>query len=163
MTRTVTREIADYGTPESFKKQGKIFVASGPGKGNAVKAKSLTLLERMERSGSISPRHFAAGSKFHGHFVKARLERYSTLNLFRTVGGITDGESYLFNLTEVRKALIALGSGLQPSIIWHVCGLENQLSKWVKDRQSAGLLMNEHHAKGILIAGLDVLADHFGV
>lgn len=160
--KPVSGEVADYGTPESFKRGAKIFILRDAKSGRAVNAKTLTYVERLERDGVIESRQRDAADQFTYHFRRAGLERYATINLFRVLGGGADAdETLIHHRQQVRKVMTSLG-GLQSSIIWHVCGTERPMSEWVADRNAAGFRMSADTARGVLIAALDGLAKLFG-
>jgi hypothetical protein len=159
-------EPPDFGTPEWWKKGEAEIIEIKPkgGKAYVQVSKRITYLQRLERSGSISTAMLSGAEKFGFHFQRGGLERFSTINLFRVMGGIGEAaqENALFHRKEVRKAVGVLGGGLAASLVWDVCGLENPISHWTAAKKSSGLRISDDHAKGMLIGALEILARHYG-
>src|SRR5690242_13209772 len=65
----------------------------------------------------------------------------------------------------VWKALEKVGGLSSPvgSILWHVAGSEESVKSWAAAQTLAGRRISEETASGVLIAGLGVLAAHYGI
>lgn len=156
----------DYGTKEWWAKGDAEIVELKPkgGKAYVQAAKRVSYLQRLERNGHISSAMLSAAEKFSFHFMRAGLERYATINLFRVMGGVGESaqENALFHRREIRKAVEVLGGGLAASLVWDVCGLENPISHWTLAKRISGIRMSDDHARGMLIGALEILSKHYG-
>jgi hypothetical protein len=64
----------------------------------------------------------------------------------------------------VHKTMEALGGIGSPagSCVWHIVGLQRSVREWAMRQGWCGRPVRQEQAQGILIAGLGMLAGHFG-
>lgn len=122
---------------------------------------------RMEESHSINAGMRRAAHRFRHDFTVAGLEtlRASTLvRLPRTGVAPEPTERRLDARRATWAALDALGGASAPSgsIVWHCVGRDETVKDWAIRQSWAGRApLNEAAAKGILLAALWTLADHY--
>jgi hypothetical protein len=151
----------DIGPPEAHGHGDTVVRIFKPGKGRDY-AMRLDAIWRMVDKGIIEERHAKAADKFNLHFERAALgEHYQTINLFRVTGGIGDfTDDQMFHREQARRALDWLGKGLEASVVWHVAGARKSISSWCRVRF---VPMHNQVATGLLLAGLDRLAEGYGI
>ena len=126
------------------------------------------LLDRLYERGDISERDRAAGEEFHRLFVAAISPALQAADLLREVGsqGSTHGAVYAQEAyRKLYEALDALGRDGSPCRLcaWYVLGEQVTISEWARREGWSGRPLRDEVAKGILIAMLPMLADHFGL
>ena len=121
--------------------------------------RTVDTLALMLRNGSITGAMHDAGQQFSQDFARAFGSGVASPKL--------DGlpvEKNAGAARAVREALDAVGGSGSPagSALWYVAGLGLSVREWALRQGWAGKAISLHEAKGILIAGLGVLARYYG-
>lgn len=125
-------------------------------------------LALMLRSGSITGAMHDAGQQFSQDFARAFASGVASPRLDGTPGSTAPGQMMVERnagaARAVREALDAVGGHASPagSALWFVTGLQLSVREWALRQGWAGKAISLHEAKGILIAGLGVLARYYG-
>ena len=121
----------------------------------------------MLANGNITPQMYEAGCIFRTLFRSAAIDSMATSQLIRLAGS-TAGDLSSRQLDARRRvstALDALGGHHSPagSCIWFVVGLEMSVREWAARQGWSGRPVPQPIAGGMLMAGLGILAMHFGL
>jgi hypothetical protein len=129
--------------------------------------RAVDTLGMMLANGTITPQMHEAGNIFRTLFRSAAIDSMSTSQLIRLPGSTADRLSnrQLDARRRVLAALDALGGhdGPAGSCIWFVVGLEMSVREWAARRGWSGRPVPQPIAGGMLVAGLGILAMHFGL
>ena len=130
--------------------------------------RTVDTLALMLRNGSITGAMHDAGQQFSQDFARAFGSGVASPKLDGLPGGTAPGQMMVEKnagaARAVRDALDAVGGSGSPagSALWYVAGLGQSVREWALRQGWAGKAISLHEAKGILIAGLGVLARHYG-
>ena len=130
--------------------------------------RTVDTLALMLRNGSITGAMHDAGQQFSQDFARAFASGVASPKLDglprSTVPGQMMVEKNAGAARAVRNALDAVGGSGSPagSALWYVAGLGQSVREWALRQGWAGKAISLHEAKGILIAGLGVLARYYG-
>jgi hypothetical protein len=129
--------------------------------------RAVDTLGQMMANGTITPQMHEAGCIFRTLFRSAALDGIATSQLIRLAGATADGMTsrQIDARRRVAQALDALGGHDSPagSCIWFVVGLEMSVREWAARRGWSGRSVSQPIAGGMLVAGLGILAMHFGL
>ena len=130
--------------------------------------RTVDTLALMLRNGSITGAMHDAGQQFSQDFARAFASGVASPKLDGLPGGTAPGQMMVEKnagaARAVREALDAVGGSGSPagSALWYVAGLGQSVREWALRQGWAGKAISLHEAKGILIAGLGVLARYYG-
>jgi len=130
--------------------------------------RTVDTLALMLRNGSITGAMLDAGQQFSQDFARAFGSGVGSSRLDGLPGGTAPGQMMVEKNASaaraVRDALEAVGGSGSPagSAPWHVAGLGQSVREWALRQGWAGKAISLHEAKGILVAGLGVLARYYG-
>jgi hypothetical protein len=130
--------------------------------------RTVDTLALMLRNGSITGAMHDAGQQFSQDFARAFGSGVASPKLDGLPGGTAPGQMMVERNASaaraVRDALEAVGGSGSPagSALWFVAGLGQSVREWALRQGWAGKAISLHEAKGILIAGLGVLARYYG-
>jgi hypothetical protein len=130
--------------------------------------RTVDTLALMLRNGSITGAMHDVGQQFSQDFARAFGSGIASPKLDGLPGGTAPGQMMVEKnagaARAVRDALEAVGGSGSPagSALWYVAGLGQSVREWALRQGWAGKAISLHEAKGILIAGLGVLARHYG-
>ena len=130
--------------------------------------RTVDTLALMRRNGSITGAMHDAGQQFSQDFARAFGSGVASPKLDGLPGGTAPGQMMVERnagaARAVRDALDAVGGHGSPagSALWYVAGLGQSVREWALRQGWAGKAISLHEAKGILIAGLGVLARYYG-
>lgn len=130
--------------------------------------RTVDTLALMLRNGSITGAMHDAGQQFSQDFARAFGSGVASPKLDGLPGGTAPGQMMVEKnagaARAVRDALDAVGGNSSPagSALWYVAGLGQSVREWALRQGWAGKAISLHEAKGILIAGLGVLARYYG-
>ena len=130
--------------------------------------RTVDTLALMLRNGSIIGSMHDAGQQFSQAFARAFGSGIASPKLDGLPGGTAPGQMMVEKnagaARAVRDALDAVGGSGSPagSALWYVAGLGQSVREWALRQGWAGKAISLHEAKGILIAGLGVLARYYG-
>ena len=148
-------------------RRAELLRESDPDGRPVAHARTVDTLARMRKSGTITPSMFDAAGEFRVRFTIAALDAMPTMSLVRISGGgraatLTDRQ--VAARENVHRAMAALGGMNSPagSCVWHVVGLEHSIRAWAMGRGWGGRPVGHGPAQGILVAGLGLLAAHYG-
>jgi hypothetical protein len=132
-----------------------------------VHHRTVDTLGKMLRAGTITEEMHDAARDFQAAFIVANLDPLRALPILRVPGTGREpdlNERQLDARRRVHKALQALGGISSPagSCVWHVVGLQRSVREWAIRQGWGGRPVRQEQAQGILIAGLGMLAGHFG-
>ncbi len=162
----------DLGKPSKWRLQHGGFSEpireADPETGSPVQhRRAVDTLGLMLAHGSITPQMHEAGCIFRTLFRSAALDGIATTQFVRLSGVTADTMSgqQLDARRRVAKAVDALGGHDSPagSCIWFVVGLEMSVREWAARRGWSGRPVPQPIAGGIAVAGLGILAMHFGL
>ena len=129
--------------------------------------RTVDTLGRMLRAGTITPSMHDAARDFQARFTIAALDNLRTTSLVRISGGghaadLTDRQ--VAARENVHRAMAALGGINSPagSCVWYVVGLQYSVREWAMRQGWGGRSVHGSQAQGILVAGLGLLAAHYG-
>ncbi|CAH0124550.1 DUF6456 domain-containing protein [Roseomonas sp. CECT 9278] len=129
--------------------------------------RAVDTLGMMLANGNITPQMHEAGCIFRTLFRSAAIDSMSTSQLIRLPGSTADRLSnrQLDARRRVLAAMDALGGHDSPagSCVWFVVGLEMSVREWAARRGWSGRPVPQPIAGGMLVAGLGILAMHFGL
>ncbi|MGK7864919.1 hypothetical protein [Falsiroseomonas sp. E2-1-a4] len=129
--------------------------------------RAVDTLGQMLLNGTITPQMHEAGCIFRTLFRSAALDGIATTQFVRISGVTADTMSgrQVDARRRVAKALDALGGHNSPagSCVWFVVGLEMSVREWAARRGWSGRPVPQPIAGGMLVAGLGILAMHFGL
>ena len=104
---------------------------------------------------------------FQAQFTIAALDSMPAISLVRVSGGghradLTDRQvAARENVLRVMEALGGINSPAG-SCVWYVVGLQVSIREWAMRRGWGGRPVRHESAQGILVAGLGLLAAHYG-
>lgn len=130
--------------------------------------RTVDTLALMLRNGSITGAMHDAGQQFSQDFARAFASGVASSRLDGLPRSTAPGEMLIERNASaaraVRDALDAVGGSGSPagSALWYVAGLGQSVREWALRQGWAGKAISLHEAKGILIAGLGVLARYYG-
>lgn len=135
--------------------------------------RTLDLMARMHRNGTINTAQANAGRRFRADFDVAHFDPRQAADLGRlrlqgrAAGLYQDDPTERVQDARNRtwRALEALGGHASPAghAAWHILGVGDSLADWAEGGGFADHRpLNPHAARGILIAVLGVLAAHYG-
>jgi hypothetical protein len=124
-------------------------------------------LALMHKSGRISEPMLDAGRWFQRQFIIAQLDPLRAADIARIPGNGREpdpGDTTLGARRQVHGALRTLGGQYGPlgSVAWHVLGCGSSVRDWALKQGWDGRLVRREQAAGMLIAALDLLAEHYG-
>lgn len=125
------------------------------------------IIERLARDKAITKKMWQAADDFRRLFRRACLDPLHAPDMTRPIvdfGHVTDPAPRNEGAARaIAEALDAVGGVASPagSCLWHVVGCEVSLTEWADMCRLAGCPINRHAARGILIAALCPLAEHF--
>jgi hypothetical protein len=129
--------------------------------------RTLSPVDVMLRSGSITDAMAAAADQFHAAFRVAALDPLRAQPLLRLPPSTGDSLTERVEAARhrVARALAALGGQDSPagSCVWHVIGCETSIREWAARCGWGGRPMTHARAQGVLVAALGVLAKHYGL
>ena len=129
--------------------------------------RSVDTLGMMLTNGTITQEMHDAGQLFRSLFRSAAFDSMSTSQILRVPGTRVDTLSTLQvdARRKITEALDALGGHASPagSCVWFVVGLEFSIREWAARRGWAGRPVPGPVGQGVLVAGLGMLAMHFGL
>ena len=121
-----------------------------------------TTLERWRKRGRLSDAQYLAGCDYRRDFYHAHVGanyRKQRFELIQT--HISDDDNIAIAREKFRNVCRALGP-LEGDVIWHVVGEGVSLREYEQRCLTKSWTTNRHIAAGIMIAGLDRLARHYG-
>jgi len=130
--------------------------------------RAVDTLSLMLRNGSITGAMHDAGQQFSQDFARAFGSGVASAKLDGLPSGTAPGQMMVERnagaARAVRDALEAVGGNSSPagSALWYVAGLQMSVREWALRQGWAGKTISQHEAKGILVAGLGVLAWYYG-
>jgi hypothetical protein len=129
--------------------------------------RTVDTLGTMLKSGTITPEMHDAARDFQSDFIVTNLDSLRALPLLRVPGTGREpdlNERQLHARRRVYGALEALGGLSSPasSCVWHVVGLQQSVREWATRQGWNGRSVDQKEAKGILVAALGMLAQHYG-
>ena len=130
--------------------------------------RTVDTLALMLRNRTITEAMHDAGQQFSQDFARAFGSGVASPKLDGLPGGTAPGQMMVERnagaARAVRDALDAVGGHGSPagSALWFVAGLGQSVREWALRQGWAGKAISLHEAKGILIAGLGMLARYYG-
>ena len=130
--------------------------------------RTVDTLALMLRNRTITGAMHDAGQQFSQDFARAFASGVASPKLDGLPGGTTPGQMMVERNAgaagAVRDALDAVGGNSSPagSALWFVAGLGLSVRDWALRLGWSGKPISVHEAKGILVAGLGVLARYYG-
>ena len=120
-------------------------------------------IDRLRARGRLNERQWEAGDRFRRVFARAVLQgRYATLDLYRFDKGHGDGEGdHVADARIEVRSLLGLMGKTSSIAVWYIVGCGHALEDVALRMKHSGLPLNRHHLLGLVVAGLDVLADHY--
>ena len=142
--------------------------AADPDTGTPVQhRRAMDAIGMMLANGTITPQMHEAGSIFRTLFRSASLDGIATTQFVRLGGGTAEALSgrQVDARRRVAGAMDALGGHGSPagSAVWFVVGLEMSIREWSARQGWSGRPVPQPIAGGMLVAGLGILAMHFGL
>ncbi len=142
--------------------------AADPETGTPVQhRRAVDTLAQMLINGTITPQMHEAACIFRTLFRSAALDGIATTQFVRVGGATADAMSVrqVDARRRVAGAIDALGGHGSPagSAIWFVVGLEMSIREWSARQGWSGRPVPQPIAGGMLVAGLGILAMHFGL
>ena len=120
-------------------------------------------IDRLHSRGRLTYRQWDAGDRFRRVFARAVLQgRFATLDLYRFDKSHSEGESDHVAVArqEVRQ-LLEKGGKTSGVALWFVVGCGDTLEDVALRMKRSRIMVNRHHVMGLVVAGLDILADHY--
>ncbi|GGJ07216.1 hypothetical protein [Neoroseomonas lacus] len=170
--RKPKRVIEDLAKPSKWRLQHGDFSEptrdADPETGTPVAhRRAVDTLGQMLLNGTITPQMHEAGCIFRTLFRSAALDGIATTQFVRLGGATADTMSVrqVDARRRVARAIDALGGHDSPagSCVWFVVGLEMSVREWAARRGWSGRPLPQPIAGGMLVAGLGILAMHFGL
>ena len=128
-----------------------------------VQHRTVDMLGKMLRAGTITPEMHDAAKDFQASFIVAQLDPLCAASLLRVPGAgrapeLSDRQ--LDARRRVHHAIATLGGHDSPggSCVWSVLGHRMSLRQWALRQGWSGRPVRQEHAQGILIAALGMLA-----
>ena len=162
----------DVGRPSKWRLQHGGFSEpireADPDTGSPVQhRRAVDSLGLMLATGNITPQMHEAGCIFRTLFRSAAIDSMATSQFVRLGGATADTMSVrqVDARRRVAGAMDALGGHGSPagSAIWFVVGLEMSIREWSARQGWSGRPVPQPIAGGMLVAGLGILAMHFGL
>jgi hypothetical protein len=130
--------------------------------------RTVDTLVKMLRSGTIDEMMYDAAKDLQASFIVANLDPLRALPILRVpgTGHQTElNERQLGARRRVYDAMQTLGGISSPagSCVWHVVGLQQSVREWAMRQGWGGRPVDPKEAKGILVAALGMLANHYGL
>jgi hypothetical protein len=124
-------------------------------------------LGKMLKAETISVEMYDAAKDFQAAFTIANLDPLRALSILRVPGTGREPElsdRQLDARRRVHEAVQALGGIGSPagSCVWHVVGLQTSIREWSLRQGWGGRPVDQKEAKGILVAALGMMANHYG-
>jgi len=170
--RKAKRVVEDLSKPSKWRLQHGGFSepirSADPETGTPVAhRRAVDALGMMLANGTITPQMHEAGCIFRTLFRSAALDGIATSQFVRLGGATADTMSVrqIDARRRVARAMDALGGHGSPagSCVWFVVGLEMSIREWAARRGWSGRPVPQPIAGGMLVAGLGILAMHFGL
>ena len=170
--RKAKRAVEDLSKPSKWRLQHGGFSepirAADPETGPPVAhRRAVDALGMMLANGTITPQMHEAGCIFRTLFRSAALDSIATTQFVRVGGATADTMSVrqIDARRRVARAMDALGGHGSPagSAMWFVVGLEMSIREWSARQGWGGRPVPQPIAGGMLVAGLGILAMHFGL
>ena len=170
--RKAKRVVEDLSKPSKWRLQHGGFSepirSADPETGSPVQhRRAVDALGMMLANGTITPQMHEAGCIFRTLFRSAALDGIATSQFVRLGGATADTMSarQVDARRRVARAMDALGGHGSPagSAVWFVVGLEMSIREWSARQGWSGRPVPQPIAGGILVAGLGMLAMHFGL
>ena len=170
--RKAKRVVEDLSKPSKWRLQHGGFSepirAADPETGTPVAhRRAMDALGMMLTNGTITPQMHEAGCIFRTLFRSASLDGIATTQFVRLGGGTAEVLSgrQVDARRRVAGAMDALGGHGSPagSAVWFVVGLEMSIREWSARQGWSGRPVPQPIAGGMLVAGLGILAMHFGL
>jgi hypothetical protein len=132
-----------------------------------VHHRTVDTLGKMLRAGTITQEMHDAAKDFQAAFIIANLDPIRALPILRVPATGREpelNERQVDARRRVHEAMAALGGISSPagSCAWHVVGLQRSVREWAIRQGWGGRPVRQEQAQGILVAGLGILAAHFG-
>ena len=171
-TRKAKRVVEDLSKPSKWRLQHGGFSepirSADPETGTPVAhRRAVDALGMMLANGTITPQMHEAGCIFRTLFRSAALDGIATSQFVRLGGATADTMSVrqIDARRRVARAMDALGGHGSPagSAVWFVVGLEMSIREWSARQGWCGRAVPQPIAGGMLVAGLGILAMHFGL
>ncbi len=170
--RKAKRVVEDLSKPSKWRLQHGGFSepirSADPETGTPVAhRRAVDALGMMLANGTITPQMHEAGCIFRTLFRSAALDGIATSQFVRLGGATADTMSVrqIDARRRVARAMDALGGHGSPagSAVWFVVGLEMSIREWSARQGWCGRAVPQPIAGGMLVAGLGILAMHFGL
>ena len=170
--RKAKRVAEDLSKPSKWRLQHGGFSepirAADPDTGTPVQhRRAMDAIGMMLANGTITPQMHEAGCIFRTVFRGAALDGIATTQFMRLGGASADTMSVrqIDARHRVARAMDALGGHGSPagSAVWFVIGLEMSIREWSARQGWGGRPVPQPIAGGMLVAGLGILAMHFGL
>jgi hypothetical protein len=170
--RKPKRAIEDLAKPSKWRLQHGDFSEpvreADPETGTPVShRRAVDTLGQMLINGTITTQMHEAACIFRTLFRSAALDGIATTQFVRLGAATADTMSVrqVDARRRVARALDALGGHDSPagSCVWFVVGLEMSVREWAARRGWSGRPVPQPIAGGMLVAGLGILAMHFGL
>ena len=164
----LTRRFSDdRGTPE-LQRHGEVYATTtNEGRETRKVNKTASLLDRLWNKKpipDISRPAYNAGRHFEVVYYNARINPSATISLEGLGGGRRAdlAEATYMARERLAGAVVALGGFASPvsGVVWHCIGNGLTLKEWCLRASSPN---NPKEAKGMLVAGLNVLAGHWSI
>ncbi|MBX9751038.1 MAG: hypothetical protein K5Q68_15730 [Roseococcus sp.] len=171
-TKTAKAQHDDLAKPSKWRLQHGGFSepvrGADPDRGTPVAhRRAVDTLGQMLAHGTITPQMHEAGCIFRTLFRSAALDSIATTQFVRVGGATADTMSVrqIDARRRVARAIDALGGHSSPagSAVWFVVGLEMSIREWSARQGWSGRPVPQPIAGGMLVAGLGILAMHFGL
>ena len=133
-----------------------------------VHHRTVDTLGKLLRAGAIDQAMYDSAKDLQASFIVANLDPLRALPILRVPGTGRPpdlNERQLHARDRVHKALEALGGISSPagSCVWHVVGLQQSVREWAMRQGWGGRPVDQKEAKGMLVAALGMLANHYGL
>ena len=171
-SKRIAPAVEDLSKPSRWRLQHGGFSepirAADPETGTPVAhRRAVDALGMMLANGTITPQMHEAGCIFRTLFRSAALDSIATTQFVRVGGATADTMSVrqIDARRRVGRAMDALGGHGSPagSAVWFVVGLEMSIREWSARQGWSGRPVPQPIAGGMLVAGLGILAMHFGL
>lgn len=127
-----------------------------------LKVNDGSTLERWRKKGRLSAEQYLAGCDYYRDFYRARVgANYARGAMERVQEVRTDHEHVMVAREKFRQVCAALGP-LEGDVLWNVVGEGKSLREYEQQCQIKLWSTNRQIAAGLMLAGLDRLARHYG-
>jgi hypothetical protein len=121
-----------------------------------------TTLERWRKRGRLTDAQYLAGCDYTHDFYRAHIgANYARQRLDRIQTSASDEDHVASAREKFRNVCKSLGP-LEGDVLWHVVGEGLSLREYEQRCHTKTWTTNRHIAAGLMIAGLDRLARHYG-